>query len=169
VIAGENTVSCRARVVLIIWLFVVLILTSSYTASLTSILTVQKLSSSINGIDSLRANDEPIGYQVGSFVQQYLTEERHIDESRLVGLNSPEEYADALRQGRVSAIVDEHPYIELFLSSQCDFRIVGEEFTRGGWGFVSISCSFLFHLCQNSMLLGFFLSALVQILGAKNT
>lgn len=131
----ENTVTCRARAVLIIWLFVVLILTSNYTASLTSILTVQQLSSSINGIDSLRENDEPIGYQVGSFVQQYLTEELHIDESRLVGLNSPEEYADALHQGRVSAIVDEHPYIELFLSSQCDFRVVGQEFMRGGWGF----------------------------------
>ncbi|KAL2933486.1 Glutamate receptor 3.1 [Bienertia sinuspersici] len=36
----------------LIWLFVVLILTSSYTASLTSILTVQQLSSPIKGIDS---------------------------------------------------------------------------------------------------------------------
>ncbi|EOY15322.1 Glutamate receptor 3.3 isoform 4 [Theobroma cacao] len=49
----ENTMSTLGRLVLIIWLFVVLIINSSYTASLTSILTVQQLSSPIKGIDSL--------------------------------------------------------------------------------------------------------------------
>jgi len=146
-ITGENTVSCLARMVLIIWLFVVLILTSSYTASLTSILTVQQLSSSVKGIDSLRTGNELIGYQVGSFARRYLMEELRIPQSRLVGLDSPTEYADALRYGRVHAVVDERPYIELFLSSQCDFRIVGQEFTRSGWGFVS-TITLLHVLCQ---------------------
>lgn len=41
--AGEKIKSTLGRAVLIIWLFVVLIVTSSYTASLTSILTVQQL------------------------------------------------------------------------------------------------------------------------------
>jgi Ligand-gated ion channel len=50
------------RFVLIMWLFVVLIITSSYTASLTSILTVQQLSSGIKGLDSLIASRDPIGY-----------------------------------------------------------------------------------------------------------
>lgn len=131
----ENTLSCLGRMVVIIWLFVVLILTSSYTASLTSILTVQQLSSPIKGIDSLVVGNDRVGYQVGSFAEQYLIEELNISKSRLVALNSPEEYADALRFGRIDALVDELPYVELFLSSQCDFRIVGPEFTRSGWGF----------------------------------
>ncbi|XP_021717753.1 glutamate receptor 3.3 [Chenopodium quinoa] len=131
----ENTISCLGRMVVIIWLFVVLILTSSYTASLTSILTVQQLSSAIKGIDSLVAGNERIGYQAGSFAQMYLTEELNISKSRLVELTSPEEYAEALRVGRIDALVDELPYVELFLSSQCDYRIVGPEFTRSGWGF----------------------------------
>ncbi|CAH1429986.1 unnamed protein product [Lactuca virosa] len=33
------------------------------------------------------------------------------------------------------AVVDERPYIELFLSTRCQFSIVGQEFTKNGWGF----------------------------------
>lgn len=134
--------STLGRMVVLIWLFVVLIINSSYTASLTSILTVQQLSSPIKGIDSLKNSDERIGYQVGSFAEHYL-EELGISKSRLVPLGSPEEYASALllgdKKGGVAAIVDERPYVELFLSSQCKFRVVGQEFTKSGWGFVSIS------------------------------
>ncbi|KAK7311028.1 hypothetical protein RJT34_08890 [Clitoria ternatea] len=135
----ENTMSTLGRFVVLLWLFVVLILTSSYTASLTSILTVQQLSSPIAGIDSLKAGDEPIGFQVGSFAEHYLAEDIGISKSRLVALGSPEEYAKALqlgpKHGGVAAIVDERPYVEIFLSTQCTFRIVGQEFTRSGWGF----------------------------------
>ncbi|KAF3327955.1 ABC1 protein-like protein [Carex littledalei] len=62
-IEGENTVSTLGRFVLLVWLFVVLILTQSYTASLTSILTVQQLSTGIRGLDSLISRPDPIGYQ----------------------------------------------------------------------------------------------------------
>ncbi|KAK7320835.1 hypothetical protein VNO77_30680 [Canavalia gladiata] len=131
----ENTVSPLGRIVLIIWLFVVLIITSSYTASLTSILTVQQLSSPITGINSLISSREPIGFQVGSFAENYLTEELNIPKHRLVPLGSPEEYAIALERGTVAAVVDERPYVELFLSNHCKFSIRGQEFTKGGWGF----------------------------------
>ncbi|CAJ1942189.1 unnamed protein product [Sphenostylis stenocarpa] len=135
----ENTVSSLGRFVLLIWLFVVLIINSSYTASLTSILTVQQLSSPVKGIDSLINIKEPIGYLQGSFTRTYLIEEIGIDESRLVPLKTPEETAKALKngpqKGGVAAYVDERAYIELFLSSRCEFSIVGQEFTRNGWGF----------------------------------
>lgn len=135
----ENTVSTLGRLVLIIWLFVVLIINSSYTASLTSILTVQQLSSGIEGLDSLISSTDPIGYQVGSFAKNYMIEELNIAESRLISVNSPEEYARFLelgpKNGGVSAIVDELPYVELFLSKYCKFRTVGQEFTKNGWGF----------------------------------
>ncbi|KAL8211552.1 hypothetical protein R6Q57_005989 [Mikania cordata] len=134
----ENTASTLGRMVLLMWLFVVLIINSSYTASLTSILTVQQLSSPIKGIDSLKKSNDRIGYQVGSFAERYLVE-IGIPESRLVPLGTPDAYADALRKGSsnggVAAIIDERPYIELFLSNQCKFRVVGREFTKSGWGF----------------------------------
>ncbi|CAL1400058.1 unnamed protein product [Linum trigynum] len=135
----ENTVSTLGRVVLIIWLFVVLIINSSYTASLTSILTVQQLSSPIKGIETLRTSNDPIGYQQGSFARNYLVEELGFHESRMVPLKGPEECERALKagphKGGVAAVVDEQSYLELFLSTRCDFSIVGPEFTRNGWGF----------------------------------
>lgn len=127
---------------LIIWLFVVLIINSSYTASLTSILTVQQLTSRIEGIDSLISSNDPIGIQEGSFAWKYVVNELNIAESRLVKLKNQEAYGEALRlgpkAGGVAAIVDELPYIELFMSStNCQYRTVGQEFTKNGWGFVS--------------------------------
>ncbi|KAL2331832.1 hypothetical protein Fmac_019413 [Flemingia macrophylla] len=136
----ENTVSGLGRLVLIIWLFVVLIINSSYTASLTSILTVQQLSSQIEGIDSLISGVQPIGIQEGSFARKYLTEELNIQPSRIVTLKNMEAYIDALergpKNGGVVAVVDELPYIEILMSStNCKFRTVGQEFTKSGWGF----------------------------------
>lgn len=128
---------------LIFWLFVVLIINSSYTASLTSILTVQQLTSRIQGIDSLITSYDPIGIQDGSFAYNYLIDELNIVESRLRILKTQDDYVNALQlgpnRGGVAAIVDELPYIELFLSNtKCVFSIVGQEFTKSGWGFVSI-------------------------------
>ncbi|KAJ6710788.1 GLUTAMATE RECEPTOR 3.7 [Salix koriyanagi] len=97
------------------------------------------LSSPITGIESLIASRWPIGYQTGSFAYDYLSDSLYISRSRLVALGSPEEYESALRlgpgDGGVAAIVDELPYVELFLSRQKDFGIIGQPFTRGGWGF----------------------------------
>lgn len=134
----ENTVSTLGRMVLIIWLFVVLIINSSYTASLTSILTVQQLSTGIQGLDGLIASAEPIGYQVGSFAKSYMMEELNVPESRLKEL-AIDDYASSLQlgphNGGVAAIVDELPYVDLFLSTNCQFKTVGQEFTKSGWGF----------------------------------
>lgn len=75
-----------------------------------------------------------------------MIEELNIKESRLVPLNSPEQYAKALelgpKGGGVVAIVDEVPFVDIFLSTYCQFRIVGQEFTKNGWGFVSISTQY---------------------------
>ncbi|KVH88976.1 Extracellular ligand-binding receptor [Cynara cardunculus var. scolymus] len=136
----ENTVSTLGRLVLLLWLFVVLIINSSYTASLTSILTVQQLTSRIEGLDSLISSNEPIGVQDGSFAYNYLIQELNVAESRIRSLKDKVDYLNALhlgpKRGGVAAIVDELPYIELFMTyTKCEFKIVGREFTKSGWGF----------------------------------
>ncbi|KAD5318242.1 hypothetical protein E3N88_18188 [Mikania micrantha] len=136
----ENTVSTLGRFVLILWLFVVLIINSSYTASLTSILTVQQLTSRIDGIDGMISSNDPIGIQDGSFAYNYLVQELNIAESRIRPLKDKADYINALRlgpnNGGVAAIVDELPYVEVFMTyTNCEFRVVGQEFTKSGWGF----------------------------------
>ncbi|XP_031743083.1 glutamate receptor 3.6 isoform X2 [Cucumis sativus] len=100
---------------------------------------LQQLSSPVKGIETLISNNEPIGYQQGSFARNYLIEELGIHESRLVPLISAEHYVKALNDGPtnngVAAIVDERAYVELFLSTRCEYSIVGQEFTKNGWGF----------------------------------
>nr|KJB50476.1 hypothetical protein B456_008G173300 [Gossypium raimondii] len=98
------------------------------------------LTSGIQGIDSLISSTEPIGIQDGSFAFNYLVDELNIAQSRIVKLKNPEAYLRALKlgpkKGGVAAIVDELPYVELFLSNtNCLYRIVGPEFTKSGWGF----------------------------------
>ncbi len=132
---------------MVVWLFLLMVITASYTASLTSILTFQQLSSPITGIDSLIASNWPIGYQVGSFAYSYLADNLYIPRSRLISLGNPEEYASALRKGPkdggVAAIIDELLYVELFLTNKTEFGIIGQPFTKSGWGFVSSACLLL--------------------------
>lgn len=133
-------------------MFVVLIITSSYTASLTSILTLHQLAPVVKGISSLQTSTDPIGYQGGSFVKDYLLS-INIESDRLIALNSINDFADALlkgpARGGVAAIVDELPYVEIFLSTKCGFTIVGDQFTKGGWGFVS--ASYYIHNALNAL------------------
>ncbi|XP_024522343.1 glutamate receptor 3.2-like [Selaginella moellendorffii] len=131
----ESVKSILGRIVVIIWLFVVLILTSSYTASLTSILTVRKLRPSIQGLSRLVGSKVRIGYQQGSFVKDYLFQ-LNVDNDRLVPLPSISTYSSALAAKEVGAVVDELPYMQPLLSSDCKFALSGEEkFSESGWGF----------------------------------
>ncbi|MCL7024061.1 hypothetical protein MKW94_011546 [Papaver nudicaule] len=136
----EKVMSNLSRFVMIIWLFVVLIITSSYTASLTSLLTVQQLQPTVTDIKDLIKNGDYVGYQTGSFVAG-LMESMNFDPKKLKPYSNAEEYGDALnkgsRNGGVAAIVDEIPYIKLFLAKYCTskYTIVGPTYKAAGFGF----------------------------------
>ncbi|KAG9144030.1 hypothetical protein Leryth_013911 [Lithospermum erythrorhizon] len=129
----------KRQIITVVWFSLSTMFFAQRENTMSTLGRVQQIYSPIKGIDSLKETDGPIGYQEGSFSEHYLSGEIGIAKSRLVSLGSPEEYATALqkgpRNGGVAAVVDERPYVELFLSSQCKFRIVGQEFTRSGWGF----------------------------------
>nr|DAD45620.1 TPA_asm: hypothetical protein HUJ06_003850 [Nelumbo nucifera] len=135
----EKILSNLSRFVMIIWVFVVLVLTSSYQASLTSMLTVQQLQPTITDLQDIVRNGQFIGYQRGSFVTG-LMDRVKFDPSKLRPYNSLEEYDDALsrgsRYGGVAAIVDEIPYIKLFLAKYCTkYTMVGPTYKTSGFGF----------------------------------
>ncbi|XP_027168525.1 glutamate receptor 2.7-like [Coffea eugenioides] len=135
----EKVMSNLSRFVVIIWVFVVLVLTSSYTASLTSMLTVQQLQPTITDLFDLTKNGEYIGYQTGSFVTELLKSKK-FDASQFRNYNTFEEYDEALRKGSrnggVDGIVDELPYIRLFLAKYCrKYTMVGPTFQTAGFGF----------------------------------
>jgi len=133
-----------SKFVMIIWIFVVLILTQSYTASLTSMLTVQRLQPAFIDVKEIKKNGYFVGYQKDSFVKGLLTKQLNFDESKLKPYTTPEEYNEALSRGShnggVAAIFDEIPYIKLFLAKYCSkYTMVGPTYKTDGFGFVSLS------------------------------
>ncbi|KAJ0881119.1 putative periplasmic binding protein-like I [Helianthus annuus] len=58
----EKLISDLSRFVVIVWVLVVLVLTSSYTASLTSMLTVEQLRPTHTDINQIKRNGESVGY-----------------------------------------------------------------------------------------------------------
>ncbi|KAA8521442.1 hypothetical protein F0562_012105 [Nyssa sinensis] len=136
----EKVVSNLARFVVIIWVFIVLILTQSYTASLTSMLTVQQLQPTVSDVNELIKKREYVGYQKGSFVPGLLKRMKNFDESKLKMYNSTEECHELLTEGSqnggIAAAFDEIPYIKLLLGRYCSkYTMVGPIYKTDGFGF----------------------------------
>ncbi|XP_073002220.1 glutamate receptor 2.8-like [Typha latifolia] len=135
----ERLENILSKIVVIVWVFVVLILTSSYTASLTSMLTVQQLQPTVTDVHELLKNGEYIGYHNGSFVEGLL-EQLNFDKSKIRAYDSPDDFLKALakgsKNGGVAAIIHEIPYIRLFLARHCTgYTMVGPIYKTAGFGF----------------------------------
>ncbi|BFG21321.1 hypothetical protein CerSpe_075950 [Prunus speciosa] len=135
----EKLLNNLAKFVVIIWVFAVLILTSSYTATLTSIMTVDQI--------QLNSRGNYIVYPSGSPTQGVV---KNLNFKGQTPLNSVEEYADALsrgsKHGGVSAIVDEVPYIKIFLAHYpTGYSMIKHESSTNGFGFVFRKGSKLVH------------------------
>ncbi|XP_031247127.1 glutamate receptor 1.2-like [Pistacia vera] len=128
----EKLLSNFSRFVVIVWVFVVLILTSSYTATLTSMITVQQI--------QLNLKENYIGYQTNNSIVKGVTSNLNFKNSNIRPFCSPEEYANALsrgsKKGGVSAIIDEIPYIKIFLAKySADYAMIGSTSTTNGFAF----------------------------------
>ncbi|MQL98536.1 hypothetical protein Taro_031254 [Colocasia esculenta] len=118
----ERVVRNLTRVVVVVWLFVVLILTSSYTASLASMFTLRKLQPRVADVVELRNNGERVGYPKGSFVLGLL-KGRGFKDYQLKPYLSPQDFEAALANGTsnggVAAVMNEIPYLQVFLKQYC--------------------------------------------------
>ncbi|KAE8673839.1 Glutamate receptor 2.9 [Hibiscus syriacus] len=136
----EKVVSNLARFVVIIWCFVVLILTQSYTASLTSLLTVEQLQPTVTDVNELLKRRESVGLLNGSFFEGILLGLK-FDKSMIKYYGSPKElnelFVKGSANGGISAAFEEIPYIPLFLSKYCGkYTTVKPTFRTNGFGFV---------------------------------
>ncbi|KAK7283151.1 hypothetical protein RIF29_12472 [Crotalaria pallida] len=132
----EKVVSNLSRFVVTVWVFVVLILVQSYTASLTSHLTVEQLSPSITDVHQLLHNKMNVGYLGGSFVRRIL-KDLGFQDSQLIVYNSAEECNDLFTNGSIAAVFDEVPYVQRFLGIYCSNYAMHEpRYKTGGFGFV---------------------------------
>ncbi|KAI5675417.1 hypothetical protein M9H77_06367 [Catharanthus roseus] len=122
-----------SRFVLVVWLFASYILMQSYTANLSAMFTIDQL-------DFRLSQDYYIGYQVGSYVRDFLINRHHISASKLREYSSIEKYHDAMtkggKNGGIDAIVDEIPYMKLFLGRYgSEYKMLEQRYRMEGFGF----------------------------------
>ncbi|KAJ0780602.1 putative periplasmic binding protein-like I [Helianthus annuus] len=133
-IVEEKLVSNLSRCVMFVWLIVVLVLISSYTATLTSLLTVEQF--------EIASKGGTVGFHGGSFFGGVTVNNTNFTDSKQRPYYSFETYADALtkggKHGGADAIVDEVPYIKMFLGkySNGDYAMVSSEPVTSGFAFI---------------------------------
>ncbi|KAF6177171.1 hypothetical protein GIB67_025508 [Kingdonia uniflora] len=133
----EPVQSNFTRMVIVVWLFVVFVVTSSYTASLTSMLTVQRLEPTVTDINYLRTSNSKVGCDGDSFVRRYLEDVLLFHPNNIINITSEYFYRDELKSGNITAAFLELPYQKVFLSKYCNgFKAIGPTYRFGGLGFV---------------------------------
>lgn len=125
------------RVVMVSWLFLVLILNSSYTASLSSMLTVKQLQPNVD-IQWLKRNNMKIGCDGDSFVRSFLEKVESFKPENIINITDEYKYDDAFTNNSIAAAFLELPYEKVFISEYCKRYTGSTPRTRfGGLGFVS--------------------------------
>ncbi|NP_001242434.1 uncharacterized protein LOC100807817 precursor [Glycine max] len=129
-----------SRFVLMVWLLLAFVFMQSYTANLTSILTLDQLRPSFLNVNDLRKGGYYVGYQTGSFVKDVLVHQFNFDSHKLRAYNTSSEYHDALKMGSegggVAAIFDELPYLKVYLREYgSNYILSGPRYRNAGFGF----------------------------------
>ncbi|PPR82741.1 hypothetical protein GOBAR_AA37971 [Gossypium barbadense] len=133
----EKVYSNLIRMVVVVWLFVVLVLNSSYTASLTSILTVKRLGPNVTDIELLKRANLKIRCDGDSFVRTYLEKVLNFKSYNIENVSSEYKYEGEFKSHRIAAAFLELPYGKVFLSHYCkQFTTSTPTYRFGGLGFV---------------------------------
>lgn len=120
-----------SRVETVSWLFLVLILNSSYTASLSSMLTVQQLQANVRDIEWLTLSDGD------SFVRTYLEKVEKFKPQNIINISNEDNYDTKFKNNSIAAAFLELPYVKIYISKYCKGYYASTPTTRfGGLGFV---------------------------------
>ncbi|KAK4259684.1 hypothetical protein QN277_005992 [Acacia crassicarpa] len=134
---GGKVYSNSARVVVAVWLFLVFVLTSSYTASLSSMLTVQRMNTG-RGVEWLKENKLTVGCDNSSqFVRNYLLDVYDFPEEQILSLDGEPDFVAKFKSKRISALFLESPYEKVFLNKYCNqYTATAAGYKFGGLRFV---------------------------------
>lgn len=125
------------RLVLGSWLFAILVLTTSFSASLTSLMTNSWSQPSVLDVETLkRMPDATVGCNAESFMYSYLINTLEFDPSKVRKMNSIDDYPEALRNGSINAAFFISPHADVFLAKNCKgYTKAVSSFKLGGVGF----------------------------------
>ncbi|KAL3739966.1 hypothetical protein ACJRO7_021273 [Eucalyptus globulus] len=126
------------RIVLVIWFFVALILTQSYTAGLTSMFTVRELRPNVNAMEKLRNSKAKVGCDPDAFICDHMNSTLKFSTEVIVPIWNTSSYGDELRSGNISALFLEYANMRALFTQYCDgYLTIGDDYRFGGFGFIS--------------------------------
>ncbi|KAJ9690576.1 hypothetical protein PVL29_012961 [Vitis rotundifolia] len=132
----ETIRSNITRVVIVVWLSVVFVLTSSYTASFSSMLTVRRLEPDVTDIEWLKATKSVIGFDGSPFVREYLENAIKFEAADIKYIRSQYQYPGEFQSGNISAAFLELPYAKIFINQFCKNYTATQTLNRfGGFAF----------------------------------
>ncbi|CAI9782035.1 unnamed protein product [Fraxinus pennsylvanica] len=131
----EKIKSNYTKLVVVVWLFVVLVLSSSYKASLTSMLTVSRLEPSVTGLDLIKSTNASVGVDNASFVKDYLRDVLELKNIKII--SDYNKFPEEFKRESISAAFLDAPHQKVFLNEHCkDYTVTGPTYSFGGLGFV---------------------------------
>ncbi|KAJ6314410.1 hypothetical protein OIU78_017978 [Salix suchowensis] len=133
---GGKMHSNLSRMSMVVWLFVALVITQTYTANLASLLTVQKLDGAATNVEALLNSNAVVGYCTGSYLRRYLVDVLRFKTQNIKNYSTLDAYDQAFKNKDIAAVFLEIPLAKLFLAKYCHrFVSVGPTYKLGGFGF----------------------------------
>ncbi|KAF7119699.1 hypothetical protein RHSIM_Rhsim13G0184400 [Rhododendron simsii] len=124
----EKIQSNYARIVVVVWFFLALVLTQSYTANLTSMLTISRLQPKL-------LSQAKVGCDKVTFMRKYVQDVLNYKNVSLIC--DEDEYLREFETGNISAAFLEIPYAKVFVNRYCKkFTTIGTTYRFGGFGFI---------------------------------
>ncbi|KAL8141129.1 hypothetical protein V2J09_007150 [Rumex salicifolius] len=125
-----------SRIILAPWLFLILMVATMYSASLTSIFTVSRLLPSVDSIETLKIENAVVGCNENSFIRKYVIEKLHYKPEKIKTMKLLDDYAEAFDKGELKAAFLISPQADIFIAKYCNrFVIAGHKWKFGGLGF----------------------------------
>jgi hypothetical protein len=125
---------------------VILIVSASFTASLTSKMTLSRLKPSVEDIETLQKTNAVVGCNGNSFIVRYLINVLNFKPENIMSLHSINDYPEAFGKGDIAAAFFVVPHAKVFLAKFCQgYTTTGPTFNLGGFGFVSSSPLLFLH------------------------
>ncbi|CAL2253912.1 unnamed protein product [Prunus armeniaca] len=125
-----------SRITMVVWLFMSLVITQTYTAKLASLLTLPQLEPTVVDVFALQNSNAMVGCAGASYISKYLEEVLHFHHNNIKNFSGADEYAPALRSQEVAALFLNLPLAKVFLAENCkSFTMTGPTYSVGGFGF----------------------------------
>ncbi|XP_014517468.1 glutamate receptor 2.7-like [Vigna radiata var. radiata] len=131
----ERIRSNSARVAVGAWLFLVFVINSSYTANLSSMLTVKRWSR--RDIEWLKQNKLSVGCEnQSSFVKNYMIDVYKFHPNQIINVHGEHDIIDKFKSKKMHALFFESPYERVFLNKYPrDYTAITAAYKFGGLGF----------------------------------